>query len=189
VVSLDATPVSVVSALKTTSNAVPQTVYTAASGDLVTYLLASGENVYLTKFGTFSLTGSTTIIVGSDGSGVQTMLSGARILHGIGPETMQMSQGLNQTYAVILVDGEATSGFDAGATLRVIEGATRNALATYGTFPSTTPAQAVMISIAPMQFRETAVVDFIGGTSTTSADLYFIKSDVAGLQRSTNFLP
>ena len=188
VVSLNAMPVSVVSALKTASNAVPQTVYTAASGDLVTFLLASGENVYLTTFGTFSLTGSTTVIAGSDGTSVQT-LAGARIVHGIGPETMQMSQGLNRTYAVILVDGEASSGFDAGATLRVIEGATRNALATYGTFPSTTSAQAVMFSVAPMQFRETALVDFIGGTSATSADLYFIKSDAAGMQRITNFLP
>lgn len=187
VLSVSSTPARVVAALKTGSTM--QTIHTASIGDLVMMLIASGENVYLTKFGTLSTIGSNTVIVGTDGSNPQT-IANARLLHPIGPETFLLSQGLARTYAVVLATGETATGMDAGATLSTIEGATRNTLATHGTFPATTAGQAVMFNIAPMQYRETGLVPFIGaGASVTTGDLYFIKSDAAGLTRVTSFLP
>jgi hypothetical protein len=79
---------------------------------------------------------------------------------------------------------------DAGATVLTIEGATRNTLATYGTFPTTSAGQAVMFNIAPMQYRETGLIPFISSNaSVTTGDLYFIKSDASGLTRVTSFVP
>jgi hypothetical protein len=186
VLSLSSTPARVVSALKTGS--AMQTIHTASIGDLVMMLVASGENVYLTKFATLTSLGSSTVIVGSDGSNAQT-IANSRLMHPIGPETLSLSQGLGQTYAVVIVEGETAAGMDAGATVVTIEGATRNTLATFGTFPTTSAGQAVMFSIAPMQYRETGLIPFISSSASVTGDLYFIKSDASGLTRVTSFVP
>lgn len=184
---LSSTPVSLVSAVKTGGTPLP--IFTAAVGDVPNLLVASGENVYFAKLGIANLTGPATIIVGADGTNLQT-LAGTRILHRVGPESMALGQGLAQTYAVILITGETFSGLDGGAGLEIREGATRNVLVSYGTFPQTT-AQVFMIGLAPLQYRQTALVPFLGdgAGNTTASDLYFIKSDAVGLQRVTTFLP
>ncbi len=182
---LSSTPARVVSALKTGSTM--QNIITLPLGDLAMLMMASGENVYLTKFGTGATLGVVTLIVNSDGTNTQT-LAGTRLLHSIGPETMAMAGGLNQTYAIVVADGESAAGLDSGATLRLVEGATRNTLATYGTFPASPAGQAVMFAPAPLQYRQTGLVPFLGGSTTTAGDLYFFKSDVAGLLRVTTFV-
>lgn len=187
VAALDATPLRVVSALK--AGGAMQPVHTAPSGEVLLLMLASGENVYLSKLGTgVGALGSNTAVVGADGTNAQT-LANTRVLKGIGATVVSLSQGgLAQTYAVLIADGLAITGDFAGATVRLLEGATRNTLTTFGSFPPAPPGAVFPFGVAPLQYGLSGILNYFGFGSTEATDLYYFKSDVAGLMRVTSFV-
>ncbi|HYS13297.1 MAG TPA: hypothetical protein VEN28_08300, partial [Burkholderiaceae bacterium] len=187
VASLASTPVRIVSAPKT--GGTMQAVHTASVGETALTLLTSGENVYLSKLAIgIGALGSSTVIVRSDGTNAQT-LANTRVMHGISPTVVSVSQGgLSQSYAIVLADGVSAIGDFAGATVRAVEGATRNTLLTYGTFPATPSGTVFFMSAAPLQYGQTGLMSFFGMSSNSASDLYFMKSNTAGLQRVTTFV-
>jgi len=121
---------------------------TASTGALVT----SGENVYVSST-QFGASGSlvSTLIVNADGSNPQT-LNGTNVLRGVAPAVQSLDFGLETDYAVVLVDGLTSAFGSAGATLKVVEGATRNTLLTYGTLPTTPEGFISFGTIDPVQY-------------------------------------
>ena len=190
VARLSSTPSRIVSAPKTGGSML--TIHTAAVGDTLLALLGSGENVYASKLSvSASSFGYSSLIVGADGSNMQT-LANTSLMRGVGPNPLLISQGLSQVYAVLLVDGLSTEGSYAGATLRAVEGATRNTLTTFGNFAPGGVASAFIFGLAPMQYGKTGLISLLAAganANIATGDLYFFKSDSAGLVRVTTFVP
>ena len=160
-----------------------------ATGVIVGQMLVSGENVYAVQY-QFGATGSSvsTLIIGTDG-GNRTTLANTDIKRGVAASTQSLVSGLNNTYAVLLADGSSGLTSNAGATLRAVEGATRNTLVTYGSLPSSPDGVAYIATVDPLQYGQSGLFSFIPTATGTPGfgDLYYFKSDAAGLIRVTNF--
>ena len=150
-------------------------------------LLVSGENVYAAQY-QFGASGSSvsTIVIGADGSNLQT-LANTDIKRGISPATQSLAVGLATPYAVVLADGVTSLTSNAGATLRVVNGATRATIVTYGSLPITPDGVAFSITGDPLQYGLSGLFTYTDPASGSS-DLYWFKSDAAGLVRATNLL-
>ncbi|MEO5771033.1 MAG: immunoglobulin domain-containing protein, partial [Burkholderiaceae bacterium] len=150
-------------------------------------MLTSGENVYISFFLLrVDGIGVLTRIIGADGSNA-TDLDNTDIKRGIAPAVQSLANGLASTYAVVLADGVVSLDNNAGATLRVVEGATRNTLVTYGGLPAA-PAGVLSIgTVDPLQYGLAGLWSFYSADTVPTSDLYYFKSDAAGLIRVTNF--
>ncbi len=149
-------------------------------------LLASGENVYMAQY-QIGATGSSvsTLVIGADGSNRQ-MLVDTDIKRGVAPAIESLAGGFNSTYAVLLADGVASATSNAGATLRAVNGATRATLVTYGALPATPDGVVFIGTIDPLQYGQSGLLTF-SELTTGSGNLYYFKSDAAGLIQATNF--
>ena len=149
-------------------------------------LLTSGENVYMAQY-QFGATGSSvsTLIIGGDGSNPVT-LANTDIKRGVAPATQSMAVGVNNTYAVVLADGVTSVTSNAGATLRAVNGATRATIVTYGSLPASPDGPAYAATTDPLGYGQGGLFTFIDITSGFG-DLYYFKSDAAGLIRATDF--
>ena len=97
-----------------------------------------------------------------------------------------MLVGLSSNYAVILVDGVTSLTSNAGATLRAVNGATRATIVTYGGVPASPDGPVYAATTDPLQYGQSGLFTFIDITSGFG-NLYYFKSDAAGLIRVTNF--
>jgi len=150
-------------------------------------MVASGENVYVSST-QFGLTGSlvSTLVVGADGSSPQT-LNGTTIVRSLAPTVELLNLGLDTTYAIVLADGLTSALSSAGATLRVVEGATRNTLLTYGSLPASPDGVLSIGTADPLQYGQPGLLTYFGLSDTATSDLFFFKSDAAGLTQVTRF--
>ncbi len=157
---------------------------TFGAGVIPGALLTSGENVYLAQY-QFGATGSSvsTLVVGADGSNPVT-LANTDIKRGVAP-AVSPTVGLNNTYAVVLADGVTGLTSNAGATLRAVNGATRSTLVTYGSLPASPDGVISGITTDPLQYGQSGLFLFSDFT-TGIGNLYYFKSDAAGLIRVTN---
>jgi hypothetical protein len=150
-------------------------------------VVVAGENVYVSEF-TVSATGASpsTFIVASDGSNPVTLANTAMI-RGIAPSSYTLTNGsANTNTAVLLADGVTSFNTLAGATLRLVDGSTRNTLVTYGAF-ATDGIASPLLTPDPPQFGQPGLMSVLGTTATTTiVDLYYYKSDTAGLVRVTS---
>ena len=151
-------------------------------------LLAAGENVYLAQY-QFGANGASvsTFIVGTDGANPVT-LANTDIKRPVAAATLALAAGTDSTFAVVLADGVASLASNAGATLRAVNGATRATLVTYGSLPISPDGVVAGITGDPLQYGQAGLFTFIS-TASGDGDLYFFKSDAAGLIRVTNFIP
>ena len=158
------------------------------AGFLAGPLLVSGENVYLAQY-QFGANGASvsTFIVGADGANPVT-LANTDIKRPVAAATASLAVGFNSTYAVLLADGVTSPASNAGATLRAVNGATRATLVTYGSLPASPDGVVASLTSDPYQYGQPGLFTFLGSGSG-DADLYFFKSDAAGLIRVTNFIP
>ena len=149
-------------------------------------LLGSGENVYMAQY-QFGATGASvsTLVIGADGSNPVT-LANTDIKRGVAPTIQSLAVGLNNTYEVLLADGVTSLTSNAGATLRAVNGATRGTLVTYGSLPASPDGTVYAITTDPLQYGQRGLFAFTDATSGIG-DLYYFKSDAAGLIRATNF--
>ena len=149
-------------------------------------LLTSGENVYMAQY-QFGTTGATvsTLVIGADGSNPVTLVS-TDIKRGVAPATVSLAVGLGSNYAVILADGVTSLTSNAGATLRAVNGATRATIVTYGSVPASPDGPVYAATADPLQYGQSGLFTFIDITSGFG-NLYYFKSDAAGLIRVTNF--
>jgi hypothetical protein len=149
-------------------------------------LLTSGENVYMAQY-QFGTTGATvsTLVIGGDGNNPVTLVS-TDIKRGVAPATVSLAVGVGTNYAVILADGVTSLTSNAGATLRAINGATRATIVTYGSVPASPDGPVYAATTDPLQYGQSGLFTFIDITSGFG-DLYYFKSDAAGLIRVTNF--
>lgn len=149
------------------------------NGGTVNPIITSGENVY---FPSYTFATWSTVVVASDGSNTVT-LSDTQLLKGIAPSSFGLSDGSSATnYAVVLASGIV--GSTSGATLRAVEGSTRNTLLTYGAFASPGPVLAPTLNADPLQFGQSGLISMPG--SNSSIVLYYFKSDGSGLVKATN---
>ena len=149
-------------------------------------LLTSGENVYMAQY-QFGATGATvsTLVIGGDGSNPVTLVS-TDTKRGVAPATVSLAVGLSSNYAVILADGVTSLTSNAGATLRAVNGATRGTIVTYGSVPASPDGPVYAATADPLQYGQSGLFTFIDITSGFG-NLYYFKSDAAGLIRVTNF--
>ena len=98
-----------------------------------------------------------------------------------------MAVGLNTTYEVLLADGVTSPISNAGATLRAVNGATRSTIVTYGSLPTAPDGVAYSITGDPLQYGQSGLLLY-SDVTTGTGDLYYFKSDAAGLIRVTNFV-
>lgn len=164
------------------------TLLSLGAGVIAGPLLAAGENVYLAQY-QFGANGASvsTFIVGTDGANPVT-LTNTDIKRPVAAATLALAAGTDSTYAVVLADGVASVASNAGATLRAVNGATRATLVTYGSLPTSPDGVVAGITGDPLQYGQAGLFTFIG-TASGDGDLYFFKSDAAGLIRVTNFIP
>jgi hypothetical protein len=157
-----------------------------AAGVIPGVLLTSGENVYMSQY-QFGTTGATvtTLVIGGDGSNPVT-LTATDIKRGVAPATVSLAVGLSSNYAVILVDGVTSLTSNAGATLRAVNGATRGTIVTYGSLPASPDGPVYSATTDPLEYGQSGLLTFID-ISSGFGDLYYFKSDAAGLIRVTNF--
>jgi len=149
-------------------------------------LLTSGENVYMSQY-QFGATGASvsTLVIGADGSN-PVMLAATDIKRAVAPATASLAVGVSSNYAVILIDGVTSLTSNAGGTLRAVNGATRATILTYGSLPAS-PEGPIYGAVAdPLQFGQSGLLTFIDITSGFG-NLFYFKSDAAGLIRVTNF--
>ncbi len=149
-------------------------------------LLTSGENVYMSQY-QFGDTGASvsTLVIGGDGSNPVTLVS-TDIKRGVAPATASLAVGLSGNYAVILADGVTNLTSNAAATLRAVNGATRGTIVTYGSLPVSPDGPVYAATADPLQYGQSGLFTFIDLTSGFG-NLYYFKSDAAGLIRVTNF--
>jgi hypothetical protein len=149
-------------------------------------LLTSGENVYMSQY-QFGATGASvsTLVIGGDGSNSVTLVS-TDIKRGVAPATVSLAVGVSSNYAVILADGVTSLTSNAGATLRAVNGATRATIVTYGSVPASPDGPVYAATTDPLQYGQSGLFTFIDITSGFG-NLYYFKSDAAGLIRVTNF--
>ena len=151
-------------------------------------MLAAGENVYLAQY-QFGANGASvsTFVVGADGANPVT-LANTDVKRPVAAATLALATGTDSTYAVVLADGVASLASNAGATLRAVNGATRGTLVTYGSLPISPDGVVAGITGDPLQYGQAGLFTFIS-LASGDGDLYFFKSDAAGLIRVTNFIP
>ena len=149
-------------------------------------LLTSGENVYMSQY-QFGTTGASvsTLVIGGDGSNPVTLVS-TDVKRGVSPATVSLAVGVSSNYAVILADGVTSLTSNAGATLRAVNGATRATIVTYGSVPASPDGPVYAATTDPLQYGQSGLFTFIDITSGFG-NLYYFKSDAAGLIRVTNF--
>jgi hypothetical protein len=149
-------------------------------------LLTSGENVYMSQY-QFGATGAavSTLVIGGDGSNPVTLVA-TDIKRGVAPTTVSLAVGVSSNYAVILADGVTSLTSNAGATLRAVNGATRATIVTYGSVPASPDGPVYAATTDPLQYGQSGLFTFIDITSGFG-NLYYFKSDAAGLIRVTNF--
>ena len=160
---------------------------TFGAGVIPGALLTAGENVYLAQY-QFGATGSSvsTLVIGADASNPVTLVN-TDIKRGVAPASVSLAVGSNTNYAVLLADGVTSLTSSAGATLRAVNGATRGTLVTYGSLPTSPDGVAFGLTLDPYQYGQSGLFGFTDPTSG-AADLYYFKSDGAGLIRATNFV-
>ena len=163
------------------------TIISFGAGVIPGALLASGENVYMAQY-QFGANGASvsTLVVGGDGSNPVTLVN-TDIKRGVAPATAPMAVGLNTTYEVLLADGVTSLISNAGATLRAVNGATRNTIVTYGGLPTAPDGVAYGITGDPLQYGQSGLFLY-SDVTTGTGDLYYFKSDAAGLIRVTNYV-
>lgn len=98
---------------------------------------------------------------------------------GIAPPSLPLAIGLSNNYAVLLADGVSTLTSSAGAT--------RSTLVTYGSLPTAPDGVAYGITLDPYQYLQSGLFAY-NDPSSGNLDLYYFKSDGAGLIRATNFV-
>ena len=149
-------------------------------------LLTSGENVYMSQY-QFGATGASvsTLVIGADGSN-PVMLAATDIKRGVAPATVSLAVGVSSNFAVILADGVTSLTSNAGATLRAVNGATRATIVTYGSLPASPEGPVYAATGDPLQYGQSGLFTFIDVTSGFG-NLYYFKSDAAGLIQATNF--
>jgi len=108
------------------------------------------------------------------------------IKRGVAPATVSLAVGVSSNYAVILADGVTSLTSNAGATLRAVNGATRGTIVTYGSVPASPDGPVYAATTDPLQYGQSGLFTFIDITSGFG-NLYYFKSDAAGLIRVTNF--
>ena len=164
----------------------PTLLISFGAGVIPGVLLTSGENVYMAQY-QFGTTGATvsTLVIGGDGSNPMTLVS-TDIKRGVAPATVSLAVGLSNNYAVILADGVTSLTSNAGATLRAVNGATRATIVTYGSVPASPDGPVYAATTDPLQYGQSGLFTFIDITSGFG-NLYYFKSDAAGLIRVTNF--
>jgi hypothetical protein len=158
------------------------------AGTVVSQLLASGENIFLavTQIGASGVV-SRTEIVNADGSNHQ-VLANTELKFGLSTATWSGDLGQLRRYAVLLVEGGTGGSFsNAAGTVRLVEGATRNPLVTYGTLPAAPDGYLSFGSFDPWQFGQSGLLTYNSAVDQ-NADLYYFKSDTAGLVKVTNFV-
>ena len=106
---------------------------------------------------------------------------------GIAPPSLPLAIGLSNNYAVLLADGVSTLTSSAGATLCAVNGATRSTLVTYGSLPTAPDGVAYGITLDPYQYGQSGLFAY-NDPGSGNLDLYYFKSDGAGLIRATNFV-
>ncbi len=149
-------------------------------------LLTSGENVYMSQY-QFGATGASvsTLVIGGDGSNPVTLVA-TDIKRGVAATTGSTAIGVSSNYAVILADGVTSLTSNAAATLRAVNGATRATIVTYGSLPASPDGPAYAATADPLQYGQSGLFTYIDVTSGFG-NLYYFKSDAAGLIRATNF--
>ena len=158
------------------------------AGTVVAQVLAAGENIYLgvIQVGA-SGTSTRTEIVNSDGSNRQVQ-NNTDLKFGISAATVAGDLTLPRSYGVLLAEGGTGGAFsNAGATVRLVEGATRATLVTYGVLPTAPDGFLLFGSFDPWQYGQSGLLSYTGAGSQ-NADLYYYKSDTPGLVKVTNFL-
>lgn len=142
-------------------------------------VIVSGEGVY---FPSNSFTsGFNTVVVNSDGSHPVT-LTDTELLKGIGASSFGLSDGSAVNYhAVLLAEGAALR--QGPATLRAVTGDAASPLVTYGDFATIGPVLAPMLNPDPLQYGQPGLISMPNGDSI---DLYFYRSDAAGLVHVAN---
>jgi hypothetical protein len=168
---------------------------TPANGESLFVYGTGGENVYATGTTTTvdpvtqqSSTRWATLIVNADGSNSQRQAD--TVLVGLTLPSSFSSDGAVPLYGFITASPVRPGAFGfntAGATLRLIEGSTRNTLFNYGSLP-TTPDSRVTQRTGGMQgqgllFGSEEIA--FGGVVN---DLFYVQSDAIGLVRVSNFI-
>lgn len=171
------------------SGGTPTPLLTLALGEQVVSVHAGASTVAMGVSSINLTTGAATtrvVLLNGDGSNVQN-IANAALLGGVAGNAMAIDQTLNRSYAIYVADNVTSLANDAGATVRAVALDTRATLVTYGTLPAT-PAGLLFPYIAgPFQYSQPGLFGF-AGSSTAAIDLYYFKSDVAGLTRVTNFI-
>jgi hypothetical protein len=156
------------------------TLLTVGAGVIPGVLLTSGENVYLAQY-VFGANGSaaSTLIVGADGSNPVTLVN-TDIKRPVAAAVAPLAIGPSRTYEVILIDGVNSITSNAGGTLRAVNGATRAIIVTYGALPASPDGPLYPATTDPLQYGQSGLFTFFD-IATGAADLYWFKSDAAGL--------
>jgi len=100
---------------------------------------------------------------------------------------LKICEGLVELMGELLADGVASLISNAGATLRAVNGATRNTIVTYGGLPTAPDGVAYGITGDPLQYGQSGLFLY-SDVTTGTGDLYYFKSDAAGLIRVTNYV-
>ena len=185
VIQTQGSPAILLSVAKSGGSTTPLTTFGA--GVIPGPLVTSGENAYQALY-QVGANGSSvsTLIVGSDGSNPVT-LANTDIKRGVAPASVPFPGGFATAYAVLVADGVTSLSSGAGTTLRAVNGATRATLVTYGSAPTAPDGVIYGVTTDPLQYGESGLFGFADITSGVT-DLYYFKSDAAGLIRITQFL-
>ncbi len=177
------------------SGGTAQAIGTPANGESLFVYGTGGENVYATGTTTTvdpvtqqSSTRSATLIVNADGSNPLRQPDTALI--GFTLPSSFSFDGAVPLYGFVTASPVRSGAFrfnTAGATLRLIEGSSRNTLFTYGTLPGV-PDAAVLQQTGAMQGQAL----LLGSIEITDGgvvnDLFYVQSDAVGLVRVSNFI-
>lgn len=150
-------------------------------------MLTAGENVYLGLYQIGGTGSVSTLVVGADGSNPD-LLANTDVKQGIAPASWSLGDfGAEPVYqAVVLADGATSYLNDAGATLRLVDGATRTTLATYGSLPAQ-PKVYVGTIAGAFQYGQSGLFASFSFDNGLTGDLFYYKTDAPGLVRVTNF--
>ena len=165
---------------------------TLGGTDQATFLVTSGENVYLSVTNVNVVTGASTArveIVASDGGNPQTLVNTAAVTFGYRNST-PFYFDFARVDVLYLASPVPSAASMAGAALRSIDGVTRATLTTYGSLPAT-PAGIIF----PPQFDfgfygDPLLLSYFrtDGVGGISSDLYWIDTNSTGLVRVTNYV-
>ena len=161
--------------------------HTLTSLEMWSQMLTAGENVYLGLYQAGGTGSVSTLVVGADGSN-PVLLANTAVKQGIAPASWSLGDfGAEPVYqAVVLADGVTRYLNDAGATLRVVDGATRTTLATYGSLPAQPDVYFGTVAGA-FQYGQSGLFASVSIDTGLAGDLFYYKSDAPGLVRVTNF--